>query len=418
MQTDPHELAIGAVKSGKSPESSSRLRAKHGSENSPRYAGGGISLGFKKFPSPAESSGNHNGQGAPVTTPTVTSPPLAEEHYPEPAAQTEGTGETAPVTKKKRIDHGSDFGAPGVNAAKRDGKAAVGRRRSNVTAPKAGGVRRGPRGLQMRRCRQERGNERETKVGDEDDMEEDALESAAGRESSDSDGGGGIGDDREACESESHLEEHSHSEENSESDEEEQEKRGQDDDRKQDTRGKGKPQEISSNRDEDGGGRETLGTTQERPRDEAEEAEIEKSSGISEYELQRLERIRKNQAFMASLGLATAKLPPSVMTTTPAEGGSAAAAAAKKKKKKSRPVSRDKERAPSLPVRRSARARGAEAVNYIEVWPDGVVMRAGVLSNAPKSCVSWSIRLCFVSMLGSTLFNSRVSLFLSPQFHA
>lgn len=83
-------------------------------------------------------------------------------------------------------------------------------------------------------------------------------------------------------------------------------------------------------------------------------------SEVSDYELRRLERIKKNQAFMATLGLAAAK--PVVPSFAGASGRSSSGG-----KKRSRPVSRTKERAPVMPVRRSARARGAEAVDYSEV---------------------------------------------------
>lgn len=94
---------------------------------------------------------------------------------------------------------------------------------------------------------------------------------------------------------------------------------------------------------------------------EDEETIMEAATGISEYELQRLERIRKNQAFMATLGLDNTKPPPSLATTTTSGGCSV------KKKKRGRPVSRVKERATAVPVRRSLRARGGDAIHYSEV---------------------------------------------------
>eukprot|EP00904_Undaria_pinnatifida_P008596 jgi/Undpi1/4867/HiC_scaffold_19.g08220.m1 len=86
------------------------------------------------------------------------------------------------------------------------------------------------------------------------------------------------------------------------------------------------------------------------------------STGISEYELKRLERIKKNQAFMATLGLDSARPVAPLSATASAHGGGAS----KSRKRKSKPLSRARERAPAVPVRRSARARGAEAVDYSE----------------------------------------------------
>lgn len=69
---------------------------------------------------------------------------------------------------------------------------------------------------------------------------------------------------------------------------------------------------------------------------------------------------------MATLGLSTAKPPaPSSSAAAAAAGGGGAKGG--RSKKRSRPVSRAKEKAPAVPVRRSARARGAEAVDYNEV---------------------------------------------------
>ncbi|CAM9835023.1 unnamed protein product, partial [Laminaria digitata] len=96
--------------------------------------------------------------------------------------------------------------------------------------------------------------------------------------------------------------------------------------------------------------------------EDGEEEAIQQNGGISEYELQRLERIKKNQAFMATLGLGAARPVAPLSATASAHGG----AASKSRKRKSKPVSRARERAPAVPVRRSARARGAEAVDYSE----------------------------------------------------
>lgn len=98
--------------------------------------------------------------------------------------------------------------------------------------------------------------------------------------------------------------------------------------------------------------------------DEDEEDAVQQQiGGMSEYELQRLERIKKNQAFMATLGLDAAKpvSPPAGMASGPG------LTAAKGGKKRRRPVSRPSERVPSMPVRRSARTRGGGAVDYSEV---------------------------------------------------
>lgn len=407
-ETDPHADTIGAVKrakSGKCPNSSPQLlHAKDRSEDEPSCAGSEIPLNSKRFTAVKDSHINSSGSGATVRTPTVTSPLPAKNLYAEPAAQAERGGGTVTVAKKRRGDRGSDLVWQDSDAVKRGrdrGKSAVGRGRVNVRA-KADRLGTNKRELPIRRRRQGRNNEGETAVGGrEDGMEEDALESTAGGASSDSDGGGGRSSssdgENEACGEESYSKEYSRSsEQRSQSSQDVQEELGQDDGQMQNRSGKGnKPNGIPSSWDKDcdgstGGGETLLGMTREQsPRDEAEKAEIEKANGISEYELQRLERIRKNQAFMASLGLCTTKLSPSVVgTTSAAVGGSAGATpAAAKKKKRSRPVSRDKDRAPSLPVRRSARARGTEAVNYSEVWLDSMPMR-DVRSNPPKSCVS------------------------------
>lgn len=94
-----------------------------------------------------------------------------------------------------------------------------------------------------------------------------------------------------------------------------------------------------------------------------EEAGGARAGGISQYELERLERIKRNQAFMATLGLATAK-PLTASAATSSEGTKGR----NKNKKRSRPVSCSREKASMVvPVRRSARGRGAEAVDYNEV---------------------------------------------------
>ena len=105
---------------------------------------------------------------------------------------------------------------------------------------------------------------------------------------------------------------------------------------------------------------------QEEEGGEEEEEAIQQSMGISEYELKRLERIKKNQAFMATLGLDSARPVAPLSATASAHGGGAS----KSRKRKSKPLSRARERAPAVPVRRSARARGAEAVDYSEVRHD------------------------------------------------
>ncbi|CAM9776275.1 unnamed protein product, partial [Ectocarpus sp. 12 AP-2014] len=93
-----------------------------------------------------------------------------------------------------------------------------------------------------------------------------------------------------------------------------------------------------------------------------EEAGGARAGGISQYELERLERIERNQAFMATLGLVTAK-PFAASAATSSEGTKGR----NKNKKRSRPVSRSREKAATVvPVRRSARGRGAEAVDYNE----------------------------------------------------
>eukprot|EP00752_Nemacystus_decipiens_P012495 g11067.t1 len=98
--------------------------------------------------------------------------------------------------------------------------------------------------------------------------------------------------------------------------------------------------------------------------DEDDDGLQQADGGISQYELQRLERIKRNQAFIATLGLDTAK--PPVPPSLAASSAGAAGASKGRSKKRSRPVSRAKEKAPAVPVRRSARARGAEAVDYNE----------------------------------------------------
>ncbi|CAM9299132.1 unnamed protein product, partial [Ectocarpus sp. 8 AP-2014] len=98
------------------------------------------------------------------------------------------------------------------------------------------------------------------------------------------------------------------------------------------------------------------------PGNTKEEAGGARAGGISQYELERLERIKRNQAFMATLGLATAK-PLAASAATTSEGTKGR----NKNKKRSRPVSRSREKAATVvPVRRSARGRGAEAVDYNE----------------------------------------------------
>lgn len=110
----------------------------------------------------------------------------------------------------------------------------------------------------------------------------------------------------------------------------------------------------------DSGNQPAMGESVAVPKTGHEAAQ--RDGGISEYELQRLERIKANQAFMASLGLATAK---------PVAPASARGSGSKGDKKRSRPVSRPRERVPQAPVRRSARARGDKAVNYSEVSSSG-----------------------------------------------
>ncbi|CAM9344824.1 unnamed protein product [Ectocarpus sp. 6 AP-2014] len=98
------------------------------------------------------------------------------------------------------------------------------------------------------------------------------------------------------------------------------------------------------------------------PGNTKEKAGAARAGGISQYELERLERIKRNQAFMATLGLATAKpLAASAATSSESTKGR------NKNKKRSRPVSRSREKAATVvPVRRSARGRGAQAVDYNE----------------------------------------------------
>ena len=79
----------------------------------------------------------------------------------------------------------------------------------------------------------------------------------------------------------------------------------------------------------------------------------EPNEGISEYELQRLERIKKNQAFMATLGLAAAK----PLASSSAISSSGRNASGRKKR------SVQAGRAATVPVRRSVRTRKANLVD-------------------------------------------------------
>ncbi|CAM9339072.1 unnamed protein product, partial [Scytosiphon promiscuus] len=128
--------------------------------------------------------------------------------------------------------------------------------------------------------------------------------------------------------------------------------------------GHGANEEGEEDKDEDVNEEEKDDAEQDNADDEEDQANAE-AGGISQYELQRLERIKRNQAFMATLGLATAK-PTAASSTGSSSSRSAGGSAKRPNKKRSRPVSRASERAPAVPVRRSARARGAEAVDYSE----------------------------------------------------
>lgn len=134
--------------------------------------------------------------------------------------------------------------------------------------------------------------------------------------------------------------------------------------------------EDKGNSEEEGGkdeqseeeGDEPKKINRKTPGNMREEAGGAQAGGISQYELERLERIKRNQAFMATLGLATAK-PLAASAATSSEGTKGR----NKNKKRSRPVSRSREKATTVvPVRRSARGRGAEAVDYNEVRQGGL----------------------------------------------
>lgn len=80
--------------------------------------------------------------------------------------------------------------------------------------------------------------------------------------------------------------------------------------------------------------------------DAVKELEDEPDGGVSEYELQRLERIKRNQAFMDTLGLGAAMSP----SCRSSRGGHSGV----KKKKSARPA---EDRTAREPVRRSTRTR-------------------------------------------------------------
>lgn len=142
---------------------------------------------------------------------------------------------------------------------------------------------------------------------------------------------------------------------------------------------KAKEEEEEEEAGEEGEGQGEEGTGEDAEQEKAdgqEEAAQGEPGGISQYELQRLERIKRNQAFMATLGLATAK-PPTTAAAGSSSSRSGGGSGKRPSKKRSRPVSRASEKAPAVPVRRSARARGAEAVDYSEVRNSGRVLGCG-----------------------------------------
>lgn len=274
------------------------------------------------------------------------------------------------ASKRKRTGGGSNVEPDAaVKCSHGAGGPAVGRRKATVSPKKEGGGIAAREGSLLREPRQRRRKQREDSLccGDQDMENTRKREGEGGRSDRDYRDGGSGGSSNEDH-GEGGDEEEPHSEctaQTAEESSEEEKEHGQA--RNAGEKG-GDLEEISSDVD---GDVEIPETMQEMSADEDEEgddeAAIQESNGISEYELQRLERIRKNQAFMASIGLGDSKPPPSIVAATPSAGVAAA-----RKKKRSRPVSREKERAPLAPVRRSTRAKGVEAVNYGEVRSDFV----------------------------------------------
>lgn len=93
--------------------------------------------------------------------------------------------------------------------------------------------------------------------------------------------------------------------------------------------------------------------------DAVKELEDEPDGGVSEYELQRLERIKRNQAFMDTLGLGASK-PVVSLAGRSSRGGHPGV----KRKKSARPA---EERAAREPVRRSTRTRRNKSIDSSEV---------------------------------------------------
>lgn len=90
--------------------------------------------------------------------------------------------------------------------------------------------------------------------------------------------------------------------------------------------------------------------------DAVKELEDEPDGGVSEYELQRLERIKKNQAFMDTLGLGAAVS----LAGKSSRGGHSEM----RRKKSARPAD---DRAVRVPVRRSTRTKQNKPMEAIEV---------------------------------------------------
>ncbi|CAM9356868.1 unnamed protein product, partial [Sphacelaria rigidula] len=294
--------------------------------------------------------------------PNGTCPSPVEKPQSQPATQTNDSRVSA--SKRKRTGGGSNVEPDAaVKCSHGAGGPAVGRRKATVSPKKEGGGIAAREGSLLREPRQRRRKQREDSLccGDQDMENTRKREGEGGRSDRDYRDGGSGGSSNEDH-GEGGDEEEPHSEctaQTAEESSEEEKEHGQA--RNAGEKG-GDLEEISSDVD---GDVEIPETMQEMSADEDEEgddeAAIQESNGISEYELQRLERIRKNQAFMASIGLGDSKPPPSIVAATPSAGVAAA-----RKKKRSRPVSREKERAPLAPVRRSTRAKGVEAVNYGE----------------------------------------------------
>lgn len=96
--------------------------------------------------------------------------------------------------------------------------------------------------------------------------------------------------------------------------------------------------------------------------DSETQAQAPQCQDISEYEQQRRERIRKNQAFMAALGLDTAK---PRATASLADGANVPGTTIKMKR--SRPVGKAVDDAPTMPMRRSTRRNAGTRVDYGDV---------------------------------------------------